>query len=220
MTPSATAARHRTATAMFARAAALGTAAMATAALAAACGSVTPNSGAAAPASPSGAHTSGAATAAPNGTAGASLAGCATSALKVTVNIAKSNGAAGSIYYPLDFTNASGSTCTLLGYPGVSFVTGNPGTLMGRAATRNPVAPSATVTLTPGQVAHATLQVAEAGNYTPSQCKPVTAHWLRVFPPDQAAALDIPFTTQACSARLPHDVGSQLSVSVIQPGAG
>jgi hypothetical protein len=213
MTSSATAARHRTATAA---------ALLATAALAAACGTATQSSGGSAPASPTSAHTTGAGTASatPAGSASAGLAGCASSALKVKVNTAKSSGAAGSIYYPLDFTNISGSSCTLLGYPGVSFVTGNPGTLMGRAATRNPVAPKTTVTLTPGQVAHATLQVAEAGNYTPSQCKPVTAHWLRVFPPDQTAALDIHFTTQACSARLPHNVGSQLSVSVIQSGAG
>lgn len=144
---------------------------------------------------------------------------CATSALKATVNTAKPGAAAGSIYYPLDLTNISGSTCTVFGYPGVSFVTGPSGTLIGRAATRNPVKPATTVTLAPGQVAHATLQVAQAGNYDPAQCKPVTAHWLRIFPPDQTAPLYVSFTTKACSARLPHSVGSQLAVSVFQPGA-
>jgi hypothetical protein len=113
-----------------------------------------------------------------------------------------------------------GSSCTLFGYPGVSFVTGPSGTQLGRAAARNPVVPAATITLGPGQAAHATLKVAEAGNYDPAQCKPVTAHWLKVFPPDQTAALYASFTTQACSARLPRAVGSQLSVSVFQPGAG
>jgi hypothetical protein len=144
---------------------------------------------------------------------------CATSALKASVNTAKPGAAAGSIYYPLDLTNISGSTCTVFGYPGVSFVTGPSGTLIGRAATRNPVKPATTVTLAPGQVAHATLQVAQAGNYDPAQCKPVTAHWLRIFPPDQTAPLFVSFTTKACSARLPHSVGSQLAVSVFQPGA-
>ena len=144
---------------------------------------------------------------------------CATSALKATVNTAKPGAAAGSIYYPLDLTNISGSTCTVFGYPGVSFVTGPSGTLIGRAATRNPVKPATTVTLAPGQVAHATLQVAQAGNYDPAQCKPVTAHWLRIFPPGQTAPLYVSFTTKACSARLPHSVGSQLAVSVFQPGA-
>ena len=48
---------------------------------------------------------------------------CATSALKVTVPKGQGNAAAGSSYYPIQFTNASGTSCTLYGYPGVSFVT-------------------------------------------------------------------------------------------------
>jgi hypothetical protein len=144
---------------------------------------------------------------------------CATSALKGSVNTAAAGAAAGSIYYPLDLTNTSGSTCTVFGYPGVSFVTGPSGTLLGRAASRNPAKPAATVKLAPGQVAHATLQVAQAGNYDPAQCKPVTAHWLRIYPPDQTVPLHVRFKAQACSARLPHSIGSQLSVTVFQPGA-
>jgi hypothetical protein len=144
---------------------------------------------------------------------------CATSALKGAVNTAAAGAAAGSIYYPLDLTNISGSTCTVFGYPGVSFVTGPSGTLLGRAASRNPAKPAATVTLAPGQVAHATLQVAQAGNYDPAQCKPVTAHWLRIYPPDQTVPLYVRFKAQACSARLPHSIGSQLSVTVFQSGA-
>jgi hypothetical protein len=198
----------------------LGTGLLGTAALLAACGTATQGTGAtSASASPSSAHSARTATASPAPAASAGVTSCTTSALKAELDTAKSSGAAGSIYYPLDLTNISGSTCTLLGYPGVSFVTGPSGTLLGRTATRNPVAPAATITLAPGQVAHATLQVAEAGNYNQAQCSPVTAHWLRVFPPDQTAALYLHFTTQACSARLPHGVGSQLSVSVVRPGA-
>jgi Domain of unknown function (DUF4232) len=192
-------------------------------ALLAACGPKTQGSAGSGSASPnvSSAASASASATSPNPavSTSASVTGCATSALKVAVNTSKPGAAAGSIYYPVDFTNTSASTCTLFGYPGVSFVTGPSGTLMGRAATRNPVKPAATVTLAPGQVAHATLQVAAAGNYSPAQCKPVTAHWLRVFPPNQTAALVVHFTTQACSARLPHSVGSQLSTTVVQPGA-
>jgi hypothetical protein len=144
---------------------------------------------------------------------------CATSALKGEVNLAASSGAAGSIYYPLDLTNTSESTCTLYGYPGVSFVTGPSGTQLGAAAHRDPVTAAATVTLDPGQVAHAILQVAEAGNYDQTQCKPVTAHYLSIYPPDQTAALIVPFTTQACSATLPASIGSQIGITVMQPGA-
>jgi hypothetical protein len=197
---------------------------LSTAALLAACDTASQSTGGSAAAStPTAAATS--ASAAPASSAPATSSSstavtiCAASALKAAVNTAKPGAAAGSIYYPLDLTNISGSTCTVFGYPGVSFVTGPSGTLIGRAATRNPVKPATTVTLAPGQVAHATLQVAQAGNYDPAQCKPVTAHWLRIFPPDQTAPLFVSFTTKACSARLPHSVGSQLAVSVFQPGA-
>ncbi|MGN6172298.1 MAG: DUF4232 domain-containing protein [Streptosporangiaceae bacterium] len=196
---------------------------LSTAALLAACDTASQSAGEpAAAGTPTAAATSTAPTSAAPATTSSSSAAvtmCATSALKAAVNTAKPGAAAGSIYYPLDLTNISGSTCTVFGYPGVSCVTGPSGTRIGRAATRNPVKPATTITLTPGQVAHATLQVAQAGNYDPAQCKPVTAHWLRIFPPDQTAPLYVSFTTKACSARLPHSVGSQLAVSVFQPGA-
>ena len=196
---------------------------LSTAALLAACDTASQSAGGpAAAGTPTAAATSTSTAPAPatsSSSSSAAVTMCATSALKAAVNTAKPGAAAGSIYYPLDLTNISGSTCTVFGYPGVSFVTGPSGTLIGRAATRNPVKPATTVTLAPGQVAHATLQVAQAGNYDPAQCKPVTAHWLRIFPPDQTAPLYVSFTTKACSARLPHSVGSQLAVSVFQPGA-
>ena len=72
----------------------------------------------------------------------------------------------------------------------------------------------------PGGVAHAIVQVANAGNYTPSQCSPVTAHYLRIYPPNQFTAIYAPYTVQVCSAKLPHKIGSQLSVYVVRPGPG
>jgi Protein of unknown function (DUF4232) len=185
-------------------------------ALVAACGTATSSGGGSSAASTSPAQN----TTAPTASASASVSACATSALKVALDATKGNGAAGSIYYPLDFTNVSAGTCTLFGYPGVSFVTGRGGTQLGRAARRNPVAPATIVSLAPGAVAHATLQVSEAGNYDATQCQPVTAHWLKVFPPDQTGAAYARFTTQACSAVLPSSIGGQLSISVVQPGPG
>jgi hypothetical protein len=135
------------------------------------------------------------------------------------VDTSQGGAAAGSVYVPINFTNITGSTCTLFGYPGVSFVTSPSGSELGRAATRNP--PTGTlVTLAPGGVAHAVLRVAEAGNYSSSACVPVTAHWLRIYPPNQFNAIYARYTTQACSARLPAKVGSQVSVYVVRPGPG
>jgi hypothetical protein len=189
------------------------------AALIAACGTATSSGGGSSSAGTSPAQNT---TTSPtaSASASASVSACATSALTVALDATKGNGAAGSIYYPLEFTNSSASPCTLFGYPGVSFVTGRGGTQLGRAARRNPVNPAAIVTLAPGAVAHATLQVSEAGNYDATQCQPVTAHWLKVFPPDQTGAAYARFTTQACSAMLPSTIGGQLSISVVQPGAG
>jgi Protein of unknown function (DUF4232) len=156
----------------------------------------------------------------PSSTGSAGVTGCATSGLKVKVDTAQGGAAAGSTYVPIDFTNTTGSTCTMFGYPGVSFVTGAPGSQLGRPAKRNPADQATTVMLAPGAVAHATLQVAEAGNYDPSACKPVTAHWLRVYPPNQFSPVYAKYTVQVCSAKLPHGLGSQLGIYVVRPGAG
>ncbi len=72
------------------------------------------------------------------GTAG--LAVCQSASLRVTVNASQAGGAAGSTYYPVDFTNTSGSPCQMYGYPGMSFVTaeGSVGRQIGAAAQQNP----------------------------------------------------------------------------------
>jgi hypothetical protein len=97
-----------------------------------------------------------------------------------------SQGTAGSIYQVLDFTNIANVTCTLYGYPGVSFAsTGPGGGQIGAAAQENPATPRRLVTLAPGAVANALLRIVDAGNYPPATCHPVTAHWLVIYPPNQ-----------------------------------
>lgn len=200
-----------------------------TALLAAACSSSTttgtsadstPSSTPAASSAPAATPGSSQPTPQPSTTASAGVAGCASPGLKVKVDTAQGGAAAGSTYVPIDFTNTTSSACTMFGFPGVSFVSGVPGSQIGRPASRNRAASATTVTLAPGGVAHATLQVAEAGNYDPSVCKPVTAHWLRVYPPNQFGAIYTKYTAQVCSAKLPHQLGRQLSVYVVRPGAG
>ncbi|MBO0818890.1 MAG: DUF4232 domain-containing protein [Actinobacteria bacterium] len=200
--------------------------ALAAAVLIAGCGSAANGtSGASSPTAsqPAPAHTSAAATPSPATSAHASGgAGCSSSNLTIKVNTSQSGGAAGSVYYPIDFTNTSGSSCTLFGYPGVSFVTGPraSGNQIGRAADRNTSAAAATVTIPPGGDAHAVLQVVDAGNYSPSACRPVTAHWLRVYPPGETVPVYASFTSRACSADLPAKLGSPLSVYPVRGGAG
>ena len=128
------------------------------------------------------------------------VAECATSDLSVRVGA--SNGAAGTIYYSLDFTNASSSSCFVEGYPGVSLVTAGSGSgsQIGADAKRVPVVTPKQIVLAPGQTANAQLGVAVAQNFPTSSCHPVTAHWLKVFPPDQTVAAYAPFTTQTCAS--------------------
>ncbi len=105
---------------------------------------------------------------------------CATSGLDVWLNT-QGNGAAGTIYYELEFTNLSGATCTLFGYPGVSG-TDLSGNQLGSAAFRLSGTPQ-TVTLANGATASAPLGIVEGGIFPSAQCGPVTAAGLRVYPP-------------------------------------
>ena len=145
----------------------------------------------------------------------AGLPVCTTGSLQVTVG--PGNGAAGSIYYPLLFTNTSSATCTMYGYPGVALVSQPGDSVLGGAAVRNATFPKQVVTLAPGAVAHASLQVGIAQNYPPAQCKPATGHFLQVYPPGEYAAVFVAFTTQTCTGRVGD--GSTLGIYVVRPGA-
>ena len=143
---------------------------------------------------------------------------CPSSALRVTVNKTRGGAAAGTSYVALDFTNTSGHSCHMFGFPGVSFVTGNPGSQIGAAASRQTTFGPENVTLASGAVAHAWLGVVNAGNFSPSACGPVTAHWLKVYPPDQFTALYTRFTAQVCSKKV--STGTPLIILPIRPGPG
>ncbi len=121
---------------------------------------------------------------------------CATSALKVSLGPA--NGTAGTVFYPLTFVNTGKLGCTLGGYPGVSAVTGS-GKQIGSPASRIPSS-FKTVTLLSGKSASALVGIVETGNFSPSQCAPVTAAGLKVFPPTQSKAVTIKKTFSTCSS--------------------
>ena len=143
------------------------------------------------------------------------LAACNTSALSVSLASNQGGAAAGSTYVPIDFTNTSGAACSLYGFPGVSFVTGLNGSQIGAAATRAPNVSSVPVSVAAHATAHAWLQVVEAGNYSASACHPVTANWLKVYPPGNTAATYISHTFPACSGKV-----TVLTVMPVRAGAG
>jgi Protein of unknown function (DUF4232) len=127
-------------------------------------------------------------------------AACATSALLVRLGVAE--GYAGGADYVIDFTNQSGAACTMYGYPGVSLVTGPPYAQIGLAAQRDNTAPVKLVTLIPGAMATAELQVVDAHNFSPQICRPVTASHLRVYPPNQTAPVYLASTSFGCAERV------------------
>ena len=211
MTPSAPAARRAGAAAAL----------LCTVALAAGCASTSNSSASGQAASASPAKSASPSPAAASASASASVAACATTDLNGTVVVGQGGAAAGSAYYPLNLTNNSKSSCSLSGYPGVSFVTGpSGGSQIGQPATRNPAITPSTVVLSPGQTAHVTIQVVDALNYSKSACQPVKAHWLKIFPPGQFSALYVKFTALTCSAKLPGNLGSPLTVDAVKGGAG
>jgi hypothetical protein len=145
--------------------------------------------------------------ASPSGTAA-----CATSSLQVKLGV--SQGYAGGVYEVIDFTNRSGSTCTLFGYPGVSLVTGPPYQQIGLAAKRTPNTPPKLITLAPGATANALLQVVDALNYPKTTCDPVKATALKIYPPNQTEPVYLPATSTGCDK--PVQV---LSISAVRPGS-
>ena len=138
---------------------------------------------------------------------------CATSALRV--KLGSSDGYAGGVYVVIDFTNTSGSTCTLYGYPGVSLVSGSPYTQIGLAAKRSTNTPKKLVTLTSGATAHALLQIVDALNYPPASCGPTKATALKVYPPNQTVPVYLPNTSNGCAK--PVQI---MYIGVVQPGSG
>jgi|tagenome__1003787_1003787.scaffolds.fasta_scaffold20873606_2 hypothetical protein len=151
----------------------------------------------ASPSAPAASSSNTPAVGAPSSSSAAGSTACATSALQV--KLGASDGYAGGVYQAVDFTNTSGSSCTLTGYPGVSLVSGPSHRQIGLAAKRSTAgAPAVTVTLGPGEVANAVVQIVDALNFPSSTCSPAKAADLKVFPPGQFTAVYLPDTSYGC----------------------
>ncbi len=143
----------------------------------------------------------------------AAAAGCLTRYLNGSTGL--SQGTAGSIYVVIRFKNLDNVPCTLYGFPGVALAAGTPVTDVGQPSVESSTTPRELVTLQPGGYAYSTLQVVDAGNYPPSECKPVNTTWLEVIPPNQRIPLNIMYSSQACKG--PQKL---LTVTAVRPGNG
>lgn len=143
----------------------------------------------------------------------AAIRECAADQLAVWTSPDLSNGAAGSIFYPIEFTNTSGRTCFLAGWPGVSATNQN-NKQLGSAAQRDTGVPSKFVNVAPGATAHATLRYVDVQVDKSAGCKETTSTFLKVFPPDARRARLAFFDMPVCTVK----GRVYLRISRIQPG--
>lgn len=124
--------------------------------------------------------------------------------LNLTASLSGGGAAAGTFYSRLTFRNDGSTACTLFGYPGVSYVRGSTGIQTGDPADRyasiSGASTASVVTLAAGGTAHAVLAEVDVANYPPATCRPIAVRGLRVYPPDQTAALFVPQTATGCEA--------------------
>jgi len=113
-------------------------------------------------------------------TTGASSTSCATANLAITFG--SPNGTAGAIHYAITFHNSGSSTCTLYGYPGVSFLTAA-GSQIGAPAQREGNLTPATITLASGGNAYSSVSVTDPG--IPPCSTSVSATQVRIYPPGE-----------------------------------
>jgi hypothetical protein len=106
----------------------------------------------------------------------------------------QSQGAAGSTIATFILRNAGTTPCGLFGFPGVSFLNSS-GARLGAAGTRQGTA-AARFIVQPGQVASFQVQIPVAG-CAPNSPQSTT---IRVYPPNQKAALEAPAAFPICSA--------------------
>jgi len=122
---------------------------------------------------------------------------CATSALAITVG--SPNGSAGAIHYQITFRNTGSASCTLYGYPGVSFLSST-GTQIGAPAQREGSGGATTVTIPAGGNAYSSVAVTDPG--IPPCSGSATATQVRIFPPGQTQFTSVaaPSGLQVCSS--------------------
>lgn len=123
--------------------------------------------------------------------------------------------AAGSESAALVLTNTGSVTCTVEGYPGVSYVTGDAGTQVGNPAERTGPAGSVVV-LDPGASASALVLFTQVFSYPEATCAPTPVRGLRVYPPNNTDALFVPREGTGCASTDP--AVSQLKVQAVTTG--
>ena len=124
---------------------------------------------------------------------------CTGTTIGAWIAVSQGSEASGTTYYPLEFTNTGGHTCSLSGYPVVSAIS-RAGVRLGSPAGRGLLTVAPRVVLAPGATAHTTLAYHGRLVSTGGGCGPVEgAFELRVYLAGQQRATYAAFGFLACS---------------------
>ncbi|MGX7823634.1 DUF4232 domain-containing protein [Actinokineospora sp. 24-640] len=135
-------------------------------------------------------------------------------AAELGLSIKDDSAAAGTVYRELVFTNTGQRTCTMQGFPGVSYVAGKDGHQVGPAAYRDG-AKGRAVSLAPGAAAVAPVGFVNVRNYEPAVCEPTEVRGLRVYPPQETESMFVAQPGVGCAGNPP---GNQLIVKTVEAG--
>ena len=116
---------------------------------------------------------------------------------ELALSLTPLSAAAGTAYQELLIKNVGGRTCTMEGYPGVSFLDSH-GAQIGAAVPRM-AGTGGRVTLAPGASAGALVAYHDAYVSTVVGCRPTPASAVKVYPPDETASLTVPTTLMVCA---------------------
>ena len=137
-------------------------------------------------------------------------------AANLKLSIGSGDAAAGHFYVPIVFTNTGSASCTMRGWPGVSYVTGDSGSQVGQPAKRTGTEGPA-VTLAPNAVASSVVTVTDVAVFDASSCQPTPVRGFRVYAPDDTASMFVPRSGTGCAGNPPSP---QLQVQTVKAGAG
>ncbi|MBN6035400.1 DUF4232 domain-containing protein [Amycolatopsis sp. 195334CR] len=130
----------------------------------------------------------------------------------LTITLGGGDAAAGTVYRQLEFINAGKRTCTIQGFPGVSYAAGSDEHQVGPAAFREGSKGEA-IELAPGEKASADVGFVQVRNYDPGTCQPTEVTGIKVYPPQETAYKIVPFEGTGCAGeQIP---GNQLTVKTI-----
>lgn len=148
--------------------------------------------------------------------AAVALSSCSSASLQASLATGGGSGAGTALPY-LVLKNTGASSCTVRGYPGVSFVGSQNGTQLGAAGLQVDESAVQTVTLAVGQAAHSQLRISRGENYPADKCSPAQADGFRVYPPDEVQAL---FVAASGFTACTSDSVSLIMVGPMEPGEG